>query len=96
MTREEVSLLIHWPTIIWLFGIINVGGMLPQLIKLVRTKETKGLSVGMIYIYMFVQISFSLEGFFQRNDMLMWCLGISALVSLITIILYYSYRGSES
>ncbi len=95
MTREEIAVLIHWPLIIWSFGILNVGAMLPQLWKLVRTRETKGLSLGMFWMYFCIQVAFSLEGFFTRNTMLMWCLGLSACVSFVVIILTIGFRKSE-
>ncbi len=86
MKREVIAANIRWPAIIWLAGIINVGAMLPQLVKIWQTKQTAGVSSEMVWIYFLIQICFSLEGFFQRNKMLMWCLGLSALVSLATII----------
>jgi uncharacterized protein with PQ loop repeat len=85
MTREEVAERIRWSRIIWLAGIVNVGAMLPQLWQIIKTHETKGLSLGMVGIYFFIQIAFSLQGFFRRDKMLMWCLGLSALVSAIII-----------
>jgi len=92
MTRESVAQLIHWNLIIWAFGIVNVVAMLPQLAKLVRTKETKGLSTGMFWIYFWIQVAFSFQGFFRRDEMLMWCLGLSAVVSITIIVLIYRYR----
>lgn len=90
MTREEVAKLIRWEFIIWTFGIVNVAAMFPQLVRLLTTKETAGLSLEMFVIYGVIQIGFCLEGYFKRNKMLMWCLGLSAVVSatIITTVLY--------
>ena len=95
MTREAVSALIHWPMIIWVVGIVNVSAMLPQLVKLIRTHETKGLSLGTVWIFFGTQTALSLEGYFTRNAMLMWCLGLSACVSamVISLVTYYRRTG---
>lgn len=92
MTREQFAQLIHWSWIIWAFGIVNVWAMVPQLRRLLRTHETKGLEPKMFWIYFSVQVALSLEGFFRRNTMLMCCLGLSAGVSMWIIVLIYRYR----
>lgn len=86
MTREELSKKIHWPWIIWTAGIVNVVAMLPQLYKLITTQQTEGLALGMFWMYFGIQVSFSLEGYFTRNRMLMTCLGLSAIVSAAIIV----------
>jgi uncharacterized protein with PQ loop repeat len=83
--REELARIIHWPFIIWLAGIINVGAMLPQLYKIWSTHSSKDVSEEMIWIYLVIQIAFSLQGYFRRDRMLMICLGLSAVVSAVTI-----------
>ena len=67
--------------------------MLPQLWQLLKTHETKGLSVEMFCIYLSIQICFCLEGYFKRSNMLFWCLGASAIVSagIISLITYYRH-----
>lgn len=92
MTREQVAEMIWWPYIIWAFGIINVGAMLPQLVRIIRTKKVEDLSLGMFCIYHGVQVAFSLQGFFRRDTMLMTCLGLSACVSLTIIVLIVRIR----
>lgn len=90
MTREEVAKKIRWSAIIWFAGLVNVGAMLPQLAKIIQTKNVAGLSLSMFWIYLGIQVAFSLEGYFTRNRMLMWCLGLSAAVSacIIFLVLY--------
>ena len=85
MTREKFAEKIHWKTIIWLFGLGNVVAMLPQTYQIITTWHVEGLSLGMFITYFVIQVAFSLEGFFSRNKMFMWCLGISSLISAITI-----------
>lgn len=89
MTRDELARRIRWPRIIWAAGIVNVTAMLPQLVKIVETRDVHNLSVSMFGLYFGVQVAFALHGFFNRDRMLMVCLGVSALVSatIITLIL---------
>ena len=90
MIREEFARKIHWSKIVWTFGLINVMAMLPQMWQLIHTRETIGLSLEMFVLYFVIQIAFSLQGFFNRDKMLMWCLGLSAAVSatIISTIVY--------
>jgi len=92
LTREQLAKRVHWPKIIWTAGIVNVTAMLPQLWQLLKTHETKGLSVEMFCIYLGIQICFCLEGYFKRSKMLFWCLGASAVVSSVIIALIVYYR----
>ena len=45
MTREEFAEKIGWKWIIGLFGLINIGAMIPQLWFIIRDQNVKGLSV---------------------------------------------------
>lgn len=92
MTREQIALKIHWRSIIWVAGLVNVVAMLPQLIQILRTQETAGISTTMFWIYFVIQIAFGLEGYFTRNKMFMWCLGLSALVSALNLFFIYYFR----
>jgi uncharacterized protein with PQ loop repeat len=74
-------------------GLVNVAAMLPQLYQLVTTHKTEGLNVLMFWIYLIIQIAFSLQGFFRRDQMLMWCLGLSALVTAANIFCIYLFSS---
>ena len=93
MTRDEVAKAIRWNSIIWTAGLVNVGAMLPQLHQIITTRKVEDLSLGMFVIYFFIQVAFSLQGFFRRDKMLMVCLGLSAVVSAIIISLVVYLRG---
>lgn len=86
MTREHIAEMIHWSTIMYGIGFINVTAMLPQLYRLHKTKETEGLSLLMLSIFLLVQSAWALQGFFTRDVILMTSLSLSAVVSLTTII----------
>lgn len=94
MTREAFAALIHWNAIIWFIGLVNVGAMLPQLVKLIRKPESaEGLALGMYITYFIIQVSFALEGYFRRNTMLMVCMLLSACVSIVVILLICLFRA---
>lgn len=92
MTREEVARRIGWSRIIWFAGIVNVVGILPQLWRILSTRQSQDVSLLMLGIFLFVQVAFSLEGFFTKNKMLMVCLALSAVVNVATIIATLVYR----
>ena len=85
MTREEFANKFHWSRIIWIFGLINVVAMLPQLWQIITTHETAGLNLGTIWTYFVIQTALSINGFIRRDTMLMWCFGLSAAVSMAII-----------
>ena len=85
MTREEFAARIHWSWIIWFFGIINIVAVLPQFAQLWLTRKTEGLSLTMFTLIFLVQVAYSLQGFFRRDAMLMWTVGLAGILSLATI-----------
>lgn len=95
MTREKFAEMIRWPSIIWLAGFVNIGAMLPQLWNIIQTRNVEGLALEMFWLYLGIQVAFSLEGYFKRNRMLMVCLGLSAVVSamIISLVLYIRHFG---
>ena len=93
MTREQFAEKIGWSKIIWFMGLVNVAAMLPQLYQLITTRQTQGLNVGMFWIFLAVQVAFSLQGYFRRDQMLMWCLGLSATVSTAIIFSFYRFSA---
>lgn len=94
-TRDLIAKRIHWSSIIWLAGMVNVTAMLPQLVRIIRTRNIAGLSLAMFVLYFLVQVAFSLEGFFTKNRMLMVCMGLSAVVSgmIIVLVTYLRHFG---
>ena len=92
MKREEVARKIGWSWIIWFVGLVNVVAMLPQLYTILKTQNVEGLAVGMFWTYCGLQMAFALHGYFNRDRMLMVCLGLSAVVSATIIALIYWYR----
>lgn len=95
MTRDLIAKKIHWSFIIWLAGMVNVTAMLPQLVRIIRTRDIEGLSLAMFVLYFLVQVAFSMEGFFKKNGMLMVCMGLSAVVSgmIIVLVTYLRHFG---
>ncbi len=95
LTREQLAEKIRWPYIIWGFGILNVAAMLPQLLKLIQTRQTVGLAVEMFIIYGVIQIAFAFDGYFKRNNVLMVCMALSAAVTatIIGLVIYFRQLG---
>jgi len=95
VTRDLIAKRIHWAFIIWLAGFVNVTAMLPQLARIIRTRDIEGLSLAMFVLYFIVQVAFSIEGFFKKNRMLMVCMGLSAVVSgtIILLVAYLRHFG---
>jgi uncharacterized protein with PQ loop repeat len=95
MTRELIAKRVYWSFIIWLAGMVNVTAMLPQLFRIIRTRNIEGLSLAMFVLYFLVQVAFSIEGFFKKNRMLMVCMGLSAVVSgmIIVLVTYLRHFG---
>lgn len=86
MTRDQFSQKIGWPKIIWILGLINVGTMLPQLVKIIKTQQTEGLALEFFALACFMQSAYGLQGFFTRDKMLMWTMALSALVTAAIIV----------
>jgi uncharacterized protein with PQ loop repeat len=95
VTRDLIAKRIRWSFIIWLAGMVNVTAMLPQLVRIIRTRNIEGLALAMFVLYFLVQVAFSIEGFFRRNRMLMVCMGLSAVVSgtIILLVTYLRHFG---
>ena len=95
MTRDLIAKRIHWSLIIWLAGMVNVTAMLPQLVRIIRTRNIEDLSLAMFVLYFPVQVAFSVEGFFKKHRMLMVCMGLSAVVSgmIIVLVTYLRHFG---
>ena len=91
MTREEFAKRIRWSWIIWLAGLVSIVAMLPQLIKIIVTQKVDDLSLPMFFLTFLVQAAFSLEGYFSRNKVLMFCPGGAAIITLticISIVIF--------
>jgi len=84
MTREIIAQAIHWSTIIWIAGLLNPLMIVPQLLKIVRSGSTEGISLGFFSILCGLQSAFSVHGFFIRDDLVMISNGLAALSTLAT------------
>jgi hypothetical protein len=77
--RRDISLdawvakRVHWSFIIWLAGMVNVTAMLPQLVRIIRTRNIEGLSRAMVVLYFLVQVAFSIERVVRVMTMLGFC-----------------------
>ncbi len=79
-----------------LAAVLTTFGFLPQLMKLLKTKETAGISTIMI-----IQIStglflWFLYGILKKDPILIGANGISLSITLITLSLVLRYRNAKS
>lgn len=90
MTREEFAKKIHWSVIVWVVSLLNPLAMIPQVITVMFSSSTEGLSLMTTALYCLIQVALTIEGFFTRNVMLMFCFGSSTVIS-VAVILYVLY-----
>ena len=86
MTRENLAVLIRWPKIIWLVGIVNPFIMVPQIYQIWATREVAGISLVMLGIITFVQAGFACHGFFIRDKFVMVSNTAAAIMSIVTAV----------
>ncbi len=89
-TRERIAACLRWRYLKWVFGVMNTCAMLPQLVRLVMTRQTAGISITMFWIILAVQLAYSFDGFLTRNRMLMVTLAGASTITTSIIILYYA------
>ncbi len=93
MTREELLARFRWD--LWYTGamIVNAGGMLPQILKLLDTQNSAGVSPTMFWIYLATQFASMVEGWRLRAKVLFWGMIGSMSVNLVTLFLIYHYAS---
>ena len=91
MTREDVAKKIRWKYVIGLMGLVNVVAILPQVIKVLETHQTKDLSLIMFTTILAIQMAFSADGFFTRNRTLFLSNACAACcnASLLSVWVYF-------
>lgn len=92
MTREEFAKRIHWHSIFWIIGFLNPLSMLPQLVSILRTRETSGVSIEMFVLFLVIQSAFAFEGYVKRMSAIMYCMIFSMIVSVTIISATLCYR----
>lgn len=93
MTREEFAQRIHWPKVFAFFGIVNPLFMVPQLLSIVTTGTTAGVSLSMLTILAFVQAAVVGEGFFNRRTTLMVSNAAATTVTILTALAVLYFRS---
>lgn len=73
-------------------GLLSVIGLLPQLIKIITTKETKDLSLLTFFIFVISQLSWTIYGFIKLDYTLMICSFICLVLNLLITIFIYNYN----
>jgi uncharacterized protein with PQ loop repeat len=92
MTREQFVKKFYWDQVMWLMSIVNVVAMIPQPLKIISTREVAGVSSSMFVMFALIQVTFAIEFFLKKSWSAMISMGISFLLSLLTIGLLFYYR----
>ena len=93
MTRDDVSAMIRWPILFAIIGIINPLFMVPQIVSIVTTGVTDGVSLVMLSLLTIVQAGVVGEGFFNRRATLMWSNAAATTVTVLTALAVIYYRS---
>ena len=86
MSRDDVAKRIHWNKIIWFVGLLSPTFMLPQAYKIWDTKNVSGISLNSLWLLLFIQIGFTLHGYFQRDRLLQVSSSLGAMVNIFVIV----------
>lgn len=92
MTREELAEKCRWHTFVWGAGMLNPLMILPQLYKIWTTGEVMSISLPFLLVLVFLQLTFSIHGFFTRDKMIMWSNGGAAFTTALVIISVFYFR----
>jgi len=76
---------LHWDTVMWCVGIMNAVAILPQLVQIWISRETQGVSLVMFSIFVILQITFGINGWFRNDRGTMWGMFAAMLTSLAII-----------
>jgi uncharacterized protein with PQ loop repeat len=76
----------------FVLGLLNPLAFVPQIYAIVTTHVVAGISIQMFSLFVVIQLSFFLNGFFKRDKPMMLSMGLSALITSFAIILTLYYR----
>ncbi len=76
----------------YLAAIASTCVLIPQIIRMYRTKEVEDVSVYMLFLTIIAQILWIIYGYL-RGDFILFISSVVALVfGIISVIFWYSYR----
>lgn len=65
--------------------------MLPQLLKMIKTKRVNDLSVWMLYVYLINCLLWGIYGFLLASKPMIACNLIATCIAIIQLLLKYKY-----
>lgn len=71
---------------------LNAAFFIPQIILLLRTKRSEGLSIPMFLGFNFIQLAIALHGYTVKDYILMWGYVLSFITCGTVVILIIIYR----
>ena len=78
-----------WPWVLGVAGLMNILAFLPQIYQIATTHVTAGVSIPMFWMFLFIQITFGVQGWLtgsrtQTISMLASALESVTVIGLIT------------
>ena len=77
----------------YLAAVVGTGLMLPQLIKMIRTKKVADISLGMLFMYFLNCLLWLSYGILIMVWPVIICNFIALIISIIQIVLKYKYQN---
>jgi len=77
----------------YLAAVVGTGLMLPQLIKMIRTKKVADISLGMLFMYFLNCLLWLSYGILIMAWPVIICNFIALIISIIQIVLKYKYQN---
>lgn len=77
---------------VWLAGFVNIFALSLQLVELMNTHNSNGLSLGMCIGTLYIQFIYARLGQKEKNLSLMWCMYISFLLEIAIIVYVMKLR----
>ncbi|MDP3726578.1 MAG: PQ-loop domain-containing transporter [bacterium] len=83
---------VYWENVIWFVGMVNPCFMIPQLVKIWKTRTTEGISLITFTILFLLQGAFSIHGIYLKDLPLFLSNGAAATMTFITSISVIYFR----
>ncbi len=79
-----------------LAAIVSTCILLPQILKMYRTKEVEDVSIGMLFLSSIAQVLWIIYGYLRVDAILTISSIVALLFGIISVILWYRYRKFPS
>jgi len=77
-------------------GVLTSVSMLPQFFKLIKTKASQNISIGMLLVLLIGVAGWTYYGFLRKDSIISATNAFASLINLLTVILSVRYRKHNS